>query len=159
MTHICMSQNYEKLQLYIENWWFSVKTIDRSTPIFTGNHKLTMLTAIHPKLPMRDKQATKDFYLGELGFQEFGSADFDDYLMVEKGNVQIHFFLFRDLVPDQNYGQVYVRTNDIDALYQSMIDRNVGIHPAGHLSTKPWGQREFSLLDPDKNLLTFGQGV
>ncbi|OJY92489.1 MAG: hypothetical protein BGP14_14960 [Sphingobacteriales bacterium 44-15] len=24
---------------------------------------------------------------------------------------------------------------------------------------KPWGQKEFSLLDPDSNLLTFGQGV
>jgi hypothetical protein len=26
------------------------------------------------------------------------------------------------------------------------------------LETKPWGQREFSLLDPDNNLLTFGEG-
>lgn len=118
-----------------------------------------MLTAIHPKLPMRDKRATKDFYLNKLGFREFGSADFDDYLMVEKDSIQIHFFAFRDLAPDQNDGQVYIRTDDIDSLYQSMLDGNVSIHPAGHLSTKPWGQREFSLLDPDNNLLTFGQGV
>jgi hypothetical protein len=27
------------------------------------------------------------------------------------------------------------------------------------LATKPWGQREFSLLDPDHNLLTFGETV
>jgi hypothetical protein len=31
------------------------------------------------------------------------------------------------------------------------------IHPNGKLQTKPWGQKEFSILDPDNNLLTFGQ--
>lgn len=31
------------------------------------------------------------------------------------------------------------------------------IHPNGHLALKPWKQKEFSLLDPDNNLLTFGQ--
>lgn len=33
------------------------------------------------------------------------------------------------------------------------------IHPNGPLQTKPWGQREFALLDPDNNLITFGQGI
>ncbi len=117
-----------------------------------------MLTQIHPKLPMRDKNITRDFYLNKLGFQEFGSADYDGYLMVEKDNVQIHFFEFKTLEPRENYGQVYIRTNNIDALYQSYLDNNVNIHPNGSLQTKPWGQREFALLDPDHNLLTFGQG-
>lgn len=40
-----------------------------------------------------------------------------------------------------------------------MSDHKVDIHPAGHLKAKPWGQKEFSLLDPDNNLLTFGQSV
>jgi hypothetical protein len=33
------------------------------------------------------------------------------------------------------------------------------MHPNGYLETKPWGQKEFSLLDPDNNLLTFGQSI
>ena len=41
---------------------------------------------------MRDKTATKDFYVNKLGFQNFGNADFDGYLMVERDNIQIHFF-------------------------------------------------------------------
>lgn len=118
-----------------------------------------MLTSIHPKLPMRDKVATRKYYLDKLGFHEFGDADYADYLMVEKGNVQIHFFLFKELDPRRNYGQVYIRTSNIDALYQSMLDNKVAIHPAGNLQTKPWGQREFALLDPDNNLLTFGQSM
>ena len=117
-----------------------------------------MLTEINPKLPMRDKSRTKEFYIGQLGFQQFGS-DYDEYLMVQKDNVQIHFFEFKELDPKENYGQVYIRTNDIDKLYQSIVDKKISIHPAGDLQTKPWRQREFSVLDPDNNLLTFGQSV
>ena len=118
-----------------------------------------MLTSIHPKLPMRDKQLTKDFYVNNLGFQVFGSADFPDYLMVEKEGIEIHFFLFRELDPKENYGQVYIRSNDIDAVYNYFLNRGASIHPNGHLEDKPWGQREFSILDPDNNLLTFGESV
>ncbi len=108
---------------------------------------------------MRDKSATKNFYINKLGFHEFGSADYEGYLMVEKDDIQIHFFEFKELNPKENYGQVYIRTIDIDNVYQSMLENNVPIHPAGHLHTKTWRQREFSLLDPDNNLLTFGQSV
>lgn len=117
-----------------------------------------MLTAIHPKLPMRDKNLTKKYYIQGLGFEQFGD-DYEGYLMVQKDHVQIHFFEFKELDPKENYGQVYIRTNDIDTLYQTFTDNNVDIHPNGHLETKPWDQREFSLLDPDNNLLTFGQSV
>lgn len=106
---------------------------------------------------MRNKVATKDFYINKLGFEQCG--DYDGYLMVEKDNIQIHFFEFTELNPEENYGQVYIRTNDIDALYQSFQDNQVSIHPNGNLQTKPWGQKEFSILDPDSNLLTFGQTV
>ena len=118
-----------------------------------------MLTDINPKLPMRNKAATKDYYLNKLDFQEFGSTDFEGYLMVEKDNIQIHFFEFKELDPKENYGQVYIRTDNIDNLYQSLLDKKVSIHPAGHLQAKPWGQKEFALLDPDNNLLTFGQSL
>ncbi|GJM35443.1 MAG: hypothetical protein DHS20C18_44440 [Saprospiraceae bacterium] len=117
-----------------------------------------MLTDINPKLPMRNKTVTKEYYLNKLGFQELGSADFDGYLMVQKDNIQIHFFEFKELDPKENYGQVYIRTDDIEGLYQSLLDNGTRIHANGHLQIKPWGQKEFSLLDPDSNLLTFGQG-
>jgi hypothetical protein len=97
--------------------------------------------------------------VGQLGFTDTGSEDFDGYLMVKMDHVEIHFFEFKGLDPKENYGQVYIRTDDIDAHYQSMLDRNNPIHPAGRLQNKPWGQREFSMLDPDNNLLTFGQSI
>lgn len=118
-----------------------------------------MLTAIHPKLPMRDKKATREFYSNNLGFQEFGSVDFDGYLMMQKDEIQIHFFEFKALDPKENYGQVYIRTDAIDNFYQTVLDNKTSIHPNVQLAIKPWQQKEFSVLDPDNNLLTFGQNI
>lgn len=116
-----------------------------------------MLIAINPKLPMRNKTITRDYYKNQLGFEEASSKDYDGYLMLKKEEIEIHFFEFAGLDPKENYGQVYIRTNDIDNLYQGLIAKGVSIHPNGKLTTKAWGQKEFSLLDPDSNLLTFGQ--
>jgi len=116
-----------------------------------------MLTDIHPKLPMRDKNVTKEFYLNQLGFKEIGN--YEGYLMVQKDKIEIHFFEFKELDPKKNYGQVYIRTNNLDDLYQTLLDNKTKIHPNGKLESKPWGQKEFSVLDPDTNLLTFGQST
>ena len=118
-----------------------------------------MLTASHPKLPMRNKAVTKDYYINQLGFKQVGSVDYDDYLMLEKDTIELHFFEFKDLNPKENYGQVYIRTDNIEHLYQDLLNRKIDIHPNGALQVKPWGQKEFSLLDPDNNLLTFGQNT
>lgn len=118
-----------------------------------------MLTDINPKLPMRDKAITREFYLKKLEFLEFGSSDYEGYLMVQKERIQIHFFEFKELDPRENYGQVYIRTDDIEALYQMVLEKKINIPDAGHLQIKPWRQKEFSLLDPDNNLLTFGESL
>lgn len=116
-----------------------------------------MFTAIHPKLPMRNKKITQDFYIEKLGFKLFGNQDFDEYLMLQKDAIQIHFFEFRNLNVSENYGQIYIRVEDIERFYQILLDNKVKIHPNGFLEKKPWGMREFSVLDPDNNLLTFGE--
>lgn len=114
-----------------------------------------MLIDIIPKLPMRNKAQTKEFYLTCLEFELVG--DYENYMLVRKEQIELHFFEFTALNPKENYGQVYIRTTDIDQLYQSLIAKQIPIHPNGHLETKAWGQKEFALLDPDNNLLTFGQ--
>lgn len=115
-----------------------------------------MLTHVHPKLPMRNKEITKNYYIDGLGFEQRG-GDFPDYLMVGKDGIEIHFFAFPDLDPGANYGQVYIRVKDISGLYRSFVEKGVTIHPNGALERKSWGMCEFSLLDPDHNLLTFGE--
>lgn len=116
-----------------------------------------MLNEIHPKLPMRHKDVTKRYYLDQLGFEEL--SDYGNYLILKKDKIQIHFFEFKNLDPKENYGQVYIRTNAIEDFYTTLLKKKTEIHPNGDLQTKPWGQREFSVLDPDHNLLTFGQSI
>ena len=116
-----------------------------------------MLNDIIPKLPMRNKMLTKEFYLNQLSFELI--SDYGDYILIKKDQIEIHFFEFKTLNPLENYGQVYIRVFDIDDVYKDLKDKNVSIHPNGNLEIKPWGQKEFSLLDPDNNLLTFGQAI
>jgi hypothetical protein len=116
-----------------------------------------MLNDIIPKLPMRNKTLTKEFYLNQLSFELI--SDYGDYILLKKDQIEIHFFEFKSLDPLENYGQVYIRVLDIDKLYKSLLDKSISIHPNGHLEVKAWRQKEFSLLDPDHNLLTFGQAI
>ena len=116
-----------------------------------------MLKDIIPKLPMRNKMLTKEFYLNQLSFELI--SDYGDYILLKKDQIEIHFFEFKSLNPLENYGQVYIRVIDIDTLYKHLIESEVPIHPNGKLEIKPWGQKEFSLLDPDNNLLTYGEPI
>jgi catechol 2,3-dioxygenase-like lactoylglutathione lyase family enzyme len=117
-----------------------------------------MLTHIHPKLPIRHQATTQAFYTQKLGFEAVG-GDFESYLMLKKEGIEIHFFEHKHLDTAQNYGQVYIRTTDIHTYYNTLLNYKVDIHPQGQLAVKSWGQKEFSVLDPDNNLLTFGQNV
>ena len=108
---------------------------------------------------MRDKATTKSFYLNQLGFQDIGAADYPGYLLLEKDQIEIHFFEFKDLDPLLNYGQVYIRVEGISDLFSDYKKKEVQFSGGGILETKSWGIREFSILDPDHNLLTFGENL
>ncbi|MFN8431316.1 MAG: VOC family protein [Spirosomataceae bacterium] len=118
-----------------------------------------MLQSVHPKLPMRNKTITRNYYVDKLGFIDMGTQDYPEYLILKKDEIEIHFFLFKDLNPKENYGMIYIRVLNIEEVYAGFQENNVAIHPNGPLETKPWGMNEFSLLDPDNNLLTFGEAV
>ena len=80
-------------------------------------------------------------------------------LRIQKRKHTNLFFQFKELDPKENCVQVYIRTDDIDKLYQYLLNENIKINPNGYLQIKGWGQKEFSILDPDSNLLTFGQYI
>lgn len=55
---------------------------------------------------------------------------------------------------------IYLRIDtDIEKYYQKLQKLEVEIHPNGTLETKPWNQKEFSIIDPNGTLLTFGQSI
>lgn len=118
-----------------------------------------MLNQIIPKLPMRNKSATRSFYTHKLGFEDIGAQNYEGYLIVQKDQLEIHFFEHKTLNFLENYGQVYIRVSNIDGVYLQFVNAGIPIHPSGSLELKPWMQKEFSILDPDHNLLTFGMAI
>ena len=49
-----------------------------------------------------------------------------------------------------------VEVDGVDELYAQCNERG-NVHPNGHIGDQPWGVREFGILDPDGNLVTFWQ--
>jgi catechol 2,3-dioxygenase-like lactoylglutathione lyase family enzyme len=49
-----------------------------------------------------------------------------------------------------------VQVEGVDELYAHCDQRGL-VHPNGHIGNQPWGVREFGILDPDGNLVTFWQ--
>ena len=54
-----------------------------------------------PKFPIRNAGITKQFYQNQLEFELI--ADYGNYLLFKKENIEIHFFEHKELNPLENY--------------------------------------------------------
>ena len=116
-----------------------------------------MISQIIAKLPFTDKQKTKDYY-SDLGFDFV--ADYDHYLIATYNNSELHFFEFKELLPEKSDFMLYLKiSSNIEKFYDLVKSKDIKIHPNGKLETKPWNMKEFSLIDPDGTLLTFGEKI
>jgi hypothetical protein len=106
-------------------------------------------TAI-PKLASLDIERSVTFF-EQLGFAR--TAVYPTVAMVTRDNVDIHFWLTADPAIPRLTG-CRVNVEGIDDLYAEYRLLDI-IHPDDPLGDKPWGLREFSILDTDGNLLTF----
>lgn len=121
-------------------------------------NKLFLMASIRstvPMLPARHMPATVEFYR-ILGFEPLYLFK-EEYAIVHRDGCELHLFAFPDLDPHVTPFSVYVRIENADRLYEEFHSRGVG-----HLSTpetKPWGQRELTVIDPNYTLLRFGQTI
>lgn len=103
--------------------------------------------------------ATTAFYK-QFGF-EGGPHEFDSgYAILRRGSVELHFFTHKELVPAESSAGCYVRVMDVDSFYRSCLPSALpskGIPRMDAIEDKPWGLREFAIVDPDGNLLRIGQ--
>jgi catechol 2,3-dioxygenase-like lactoylglutathione lyase family enzyme len=112
-----------------------------------------------PILPSRSLPATLAFY-ARLGFdgETLGAAD--DYAILTRGALELHFFMHATLNPAESWAGCYLRVADVDSLYQAFAAAGLprqGIPRMDLLANKPWGMREFAVVDDDGNLLRVGQ--
>jgi len=112
-----------------------------------------------PTLPCRSVSATTSFY-ERLGF-EGGAHEFNsEYAILRRGAVELHFFTHKELVPAESSAGCYIRVLDVESIYRSFLSSQLprtGIPRMDLLEDKPWGLREFAIVDPDGNLLRVGQ--
>lgn len=113
-----------------------------------------------PILPSRSLARTIAFY-AKLGFAGRLLAD-GTYLILTRDDLELHFFPHPTLQPEACYAGCYLRTLDVDRLHDEFGRAGLpasGIPRIEAVEDKPWGLREFALLDEDGNLLRIGWPV
>lgn len=115
---------------------------------------------VAPILPARDLAETRAFY-ERLGFETAGwwPQALGGYAILARGAIEMHFFAFPEIVPHGSYAQCYWRVKDVDALHAEFV--RLGLSPDGiprlsAVEDKPWGTREFALVDPNGTLVRVG---
>lgn len=113
------------------------------------------LTAI---LPCNDLDASEAFY-NRLGFfQDAAGKDaHDGYRMLSDGkggHLHLNDAVEGWVVPGRNPFGLYLYTEDVDAVAETMRDRI--IEREKRPMHKPWGMYEFAMSDPDDTLVRVG---
>lgn len=115
-----------------------------------------------PILPSRDLDETRRFY-ERLGFRLwFGGREPWDYEIVSRGNLVVHFFASAGLVPAKSDSMCYWRVKDADGFHRELATLGLpseGIPRLTPPEDKPWGMREFALVDPSGNLVRIGHDL
>ncbi len=111
-----------------------------------------------PILPSRSLNETLAFFW-RLGF-EGRIHGHGDYAILTRDTVELHFFTHRELRPAESFAGCYIRVSDVDSIYRAFDSADLprkGIPRRDPLEDKPWGMREFAIVDPDGNLIRIGQ--
>lgn len=112
-----------------------------------------------PILPSRSLTNTLGFYQ-RLGFDGQILGPGDAYAILSRGTLELHFFTHRELSPPESFAGCYLRVDDVETIHHTFATAQLphtGIPRIDPLETKPWGMREFAIVDPDGNLLRIGQ--
>lgn len=125
------------------------------------------LIAAVPVLPVAAIAPATGFWRDRLGFK-IDHAD-EGYAILARDGIEVHLWAAQDETwrdrPDRplvtgaesflaGTASARVLVRGIDALFDEMRAADV-LHPNGPLADKPYGLREFAVLDLDGNLLTF----
>lgn len=114
-----------------------------------------------PILPAREIGATLAFYR-RLGFEGAAHAADAGYAILSRGALELHFFRHPTLVPAESCAGCYLRVGDVATIHRAFAAAGLprhGIPRIDALEDKPWGLREFAIVDPDGNLLRIGQVI
>ncbi|MGR3435703.1 MAG: bleomycin resistance protein [Shimia sp.] len=120
-----------------------------------------------PVLPVADVSAAVAFYVSRAAFRDLHAED--GYAVVSRDAVEIHLWRASDETWTHREGppvvsgaesflagtaSCRVAVSGIETLFAEMKAAGI-VHPNGPLTDKPYGLREFAVLDLDGNHVTF----
>jgi len=121
-----------------------MSTVESPTPRFD---------AVTPRIPVADVETALDFYVRKLGFD----------LGWKWGSPPTHANVCRDSIsldlistppPRQGTAMAYVQVRGVDAYFSELRTRDVSL---GDLDDRDYGMRDFEIVDPSGNRITFGE--
>ena len=128
---------------------------------------MRLLHAI-PGLPVSDLSVSEGFYQEKLGFALVVRKE--SFAKLQRDAVELHLWAAddenwrsRDSSPPvvsgaesfiAGTGGCRIAVEGVDELYRTLSRLDI-LHGDGVISDTAWGTREFAIVDPDNNLLTF----
>ena len=105
-----------------------------------------------PVLVSRDVKESLEFF-ERLGITSNFMLEDGSYGGLTIGSTSLHFY--KDLVKEHaEWSSCRINMESLDEIYARCKDQGV-VHPNGDLSEKPWGTREFAILDESGVCYTF----
>jgi uncharacterized glyoxalase superfamily protein PhnB len=113
--------------------------------------------AVSPLIPARDVEEAIAFYRISLGFElDYRDAEPAQFAIVGRDGARLHLFASQDKHL-ADWTSLRIEVDGIEALYERCQEAGC-VHPNGLLGERPWGTREFSVLDPSGVCIAFVQG-
>lgn len=109
--------------------------------------------AVTPILAVGDQAAALDFYERVLGFER--GWVWGELASVCRGEVELNL----DSSGQAPFGisRIYLRMQDVDGFHAAVLGR--GANVTVPLADRPYGLRDFRLVDPWGNALSFGEVI
>ncbi|MCL4115763.1 UNVERIFIED_CONTAM: hypothetical protein GTU68_056443 [Idotea baltica] len=114
-----------------------------------------------PILPCKSIDETVAFYKA-FGFEAKIWGAPNHYAILTRETVELHFFQHLDLDPASSFAGCYIRVLNVDDIHRAFSCANLnqtGIPRMVKVEDKPWGMREFAIVDLNGNLIRIGQDL
>lgn len=102
---------------------------------------------VTPQIPARDVEEAIAFYRDSLGFELFyRDAEPAQFAIVGQDGARLNLFASQDKHL-ADWTSLRIEVEGVEALY-ARCEKAGCVHPNGVLGERPWGTREFSIVDP-----------
>jgi uncharacterized glyoxalase superfamily protein PhnB len=114
----------------------------------------TRFLSVSPLIPARDVEESIAFYRQALGFDLiYRDAEPAQFAIVGSDGARLHLFASQDQHL-ADWTSLRIEVEGLDALHTRCFDAGC-VHPNGGLGSRPWGTREFSIVDPSGVCIAF----